>query len=396
VDDRRRLALIAGTLAFMTSDPDEDLDVSRPFTRSQAIASGMKARDLRVVGIRRLHRSVYVAADSADSPRQRTEAALHLFDEGAFASHASAARLWDLPIPTLPDEHISVLKPKHRRANPGVRCHVQRHAEVQVRHGLRVSTPVQLFVELASLLGLVDLVVLGDAMVKKGLVTPEALLEHCSSSRLRGAKAALRAARFVRPRVDSPMESRLRMLLVLAGLPEPEVNLIIRDVDGQPLRRYDLSWPEVKVIVEYDGRHHVEREDQWESDLDRREAIDDSEWRIIVVVAKGIYTHPESPCRKSGRSCAGAGWPAYRPGRRTTGARTSRATADRHAHAHAHVHAHDMSAAPRPVTSVHVHVVARDLTPRAIDNPLSNARARRTVVEHGKGGGLFNECFEDT
>ena len=34
-----------------------------------------------------------------------------------------------------------------------------------------------------------------------------------------------------------PMETRLRMLLVLAGLPEPRVNLTIRDVDGEPVRR---------------------------------------------------------------------------------------------------------------------------------------------------------------
>jgi hypothetical protein len=87
--------------------------------------------------------------------------------------------------------------------------------------------------------------------------------------------------------------TRLRMLLVLAGLPEPMVNITVADLNGQPLRRYDLCWPKVKVIVEYDGRPHIEREDTWESDLDRREAIDDDEWRILVVVATGIYRHPE-------------------------------------------------------------------------------------------------------
>ena len=43
----------------------------------------------------------------------------------------------------------------------------------------------------------------------------------------RGAKLARRAARFVRDGVDSAMETRLRMLLVLAGLPAPEVNFIL-------------------------------------------------------------------------------------------------------------------------------------------------------------------------
>ena len=30
------------------------------------------------------------------------------------------------------------------------------------------------------------------------------------------------------------------MLLVLAGLPEPEVNVTVRAGDGTPVRRYDL------------------------------------------------------------------------------------------------------------------------------------------------------------
>ena len=82
------------------------------------------------------------------------------------------------------------------------------------------------------------------------------------------------------------------MLIVLAGIPEPVVNRSVRGVDGEPVRRFDLSWPGVRVIVEYDGRHHVERIEQWESDLERREEIDDEGWRILVVVAHGVYTDP--------------------------------------------------------------------------------------------------------
>jgi hypothetical protein len=89
------------------------------------------------------------------------------------------------------------------------------------------------------------------------------------------------------------METRLRMLIVLAGLPEPEVNRTVRAADGDPIRRHDLSYPEVRVIVEYDGHQHIEREQAWEADLDRREAIDDDAWRILVVTARGIFSEPE-------------------------------------------------------------------------------------------------------
>jgi hypothetical protein len=49
---------------------------------------------------------------------------------------------------------------------------------------------------------------------------------------------------------------------VLAGLPEPEVNLIIRDELGAPIRRYDLLYRGSRTAVEYDGRHHIERKGQ--------------------------------------------------------------------------------------------------------------------------------------
>jgi hypothetical protein len=94
------------------------------------------------------------------------------------------------------------------------------------------------------------------------------------------------------------------MLIVLAGLPEPEVNHTLRTADGEPARRYDLSYPTVKVIVEYDGRQHIEREEAWEADLDRREAIDDDAWRILVVTARGIFREPERTVQRIHRLLA--------------------------------------------------------------------------------------------
>lgn len=73
--------------------------------------------------------------------------------------------------------------------------------------------------------------------------TCEQLREAVAAQCGQRSRAARRAADYVRERVDSPMESRLRVLLVLAGIPAPEVNLCVRDADGEPLRRYDLSWP---------------------------------------------------------------------------------------------------------------------------------------------------------
>ena len=140
-------------------------------------------------------------------------------------------------------------------------------------------------------LTLVDLVVVGDYLVRRGRVRLAELRDFCSNTTGPGAAQARVAAAFVRERVDSPMETRLRMLIVLAGLPEPEINVVVDLPGGR--RRYDLCWPAARLVVEYDGRHHIEREQQWESDLERREAIEDDDWRLLVVTAKGIYRTPD-------------------------------------------------------------------------------------------------------
>lgn len=233
-----------------------------------------------------------MGADLPVTPAVRAAGALLPFGPGAHASHATAARLYGVPVSLDPEEHVTVPRPQDRRRRTGIRCHVDGD-EVPTRsvNGLRGSAPEQVFVELADNLPLVELVVVGDFLVRRGL-RRRRLADHCAAATGRGAARARTAEAFVRDRVDSPMETRVRMLIVLAGLPEPEVNLTFGDGDGLAFRRYDLSWPAARVIVEYDGRHHIERVQQWESDLARRESIDDDGWRILIVIAKDIYTTP--------------------------------------------------------------------------------------------------------
>ncbi len=275
-----------------------EFNTQRPFARWRGIRAGLGRASLDGPGFRRLLYGVLVAADVPDSPQLRAEAVLLCFFGSAFASHRTAGRVWGLPVKLPPGEDVTVPEVGHRLRRAGVTCHVRPGADVAVVDGIRVSTLPDLFVELASVLPLVELVVAGDWMVRRKGVRPQQLIAAARDAGGRTGALARSAAAYVREKVDSPMESRLRMLLVLAGIPEPRVNLEIRTVEGEVLRRYDLSWPGVRVIVEYDGRHHVERVEQWEADLTRREAIDDSEWRILVIVSSGIYKSPEQTIQR--------------------------------------------------------------------------------------------------
>lgn len=287
--------------AFMGDPADEDeafvLDTSRPFSRADAAKAKIKPSTLRGPRFVRLFSGVYVSADAPQTPLQRVRAALVPFRGNGFASHASAARVYEVPIPTLPDEHVTVTAAAHRRTHPGIVCHVMRKPRAVVFDGIGVSSPDQLFTELASQVSLVDLVVAGDHLARRHRgVTAATLADFAAAGGLPGSRAAATAAGYVRENVRSPMETRLRMLLVLAGLPEPRINALVGTGDGMLKREHDLVYAASKTAIEYDGQQHAA--EQWERDLERREEADDDGWRILTVVAKGIYRRPDLTLEK--------------------------------------------------------------------------------------------------
>lgn len=270
------------------------LETRRPFTRADAIAAGISPKQLRGSRFRRIFRGVYIEARVPDHPLIRAEASLLLHPPTAFASHVTAGRIYAVPLPTSPPEHVTVQTKGERSTVDGIQCHIASPAagDVTTVREVRVSTPTRMFVELASMLGMVDLVVVGDALIRRKLVTLDELRDYCAQSTDRHAVAARRAAAYVREKVDSAMESRLRMLIVLAGLPEPTVNLEYTDYYGNVLMKFDFSYPDLKLIIEYDGRQHAERAKQWLHDVERREQLDDMHWRILIVTSEGIYKKP--------------------------------------------------------------------------------------------------------
>jgi hypothetical protein len=289
------------------------LETRRPFTRSDAFAAGISPKMLRGSRFRRIFTGVFIDARVPDHPLIRAEAALLIHPVGSFASHATAAAVQGVPVPNDTLTHVSVVDPADRRRREGMRAHVAVGGRVVEVGAVRVSEPRQMFLELASRLHLVDLVVVGDALVRMGKATPESLVAFCQSSEVRFAAHALRAARHVRRGVDSPMETRLRMLLVLAGLPEPVVDHRLPDERGRVRRRLDLSYPSIRLIVEYDGRQHAEVRSQWTSDLRRREEFDEGGWRILVVTSEGIYVDPAETVARVHRALRQRGWRGLAP-----------------------------------------------------------------------------------
>ena len=275
----------------MTSTPP--FNPRDPFTRAEAMAAGMTPWQLRGKDWARIFRNVYVSREVPRTVAVRARAAMRLAPAGAVVSHHTAALLWG---GTVPDTSVIHVKISYRKTFDvdGVRAHRSfRPATGTRRHGVAVTTPEQTFLDLATDLDLVQLVVLGDRLVKRKVTTAAKLVAAAASWDGYHAVLARRAAGLVRPGVDSPPESRLRLLMVLAGLPEPTVNHIIRNPEtGDWQRRFELAYEDLLLAIEYEGRQHRGDDDVWANDIDRREDLDRRSWRVVQVISDGLFENP--------------------------------------------------------------------------------------------------------
>ncbi|MGY1782106.1 endonuclease domain-containing protein [Geodermatophilus sp. SYSU D01036] len=126
-----------------------------------------------------------------------------------------------------------------------------------------------------------------DVLLARGVVDRAALrrsLETSPSSR--GARRARRAVELADPRAESPQESRVRVLLALAGLAAvPQYT--VRDDDGGFVARVDLAFPEHRLAVEYDGAWHGEP-GQLRRDRRRLNGLTAAGWRVVFVTAADL------------------------------------------------------------------------------------------------------------
>lgn len=258
-------------------------------------------RDLLSSAYQRIFFDTYLCSSVVPTTELRAKAAIErIGSDAAYASHHTAAKLWGIPVPADGRIHVTVDRNDRRTRSRGILTHrtIAVTCPTQTRNGVRLSSPDQVFCELAGAgVGLVDLVVAGDAMLKHKRASLESLMKAVERMTGSGVRLARRALRYIRPGVDSPMESRLRMLLVLAGFPEPEVRVILREFDGEWGRRFDLCYRALKLIIEYDGDQHGELEHR-ESDQDRREELERQGYRIVTVTSLGIYRHPAKTLRR--------------------------------------------------------------------------------------------------
>lgn len=111
----------------------------------------------------------------------------------------------------------------------------------------------------------------------------------------RGIEKCEMAVVLMRERVDSPMETKVRLEVIIAhDLPEPKINYVLTLPSGRTVY-LDMAYPEWKICVEYDGKQHAKT---WEEDAQRRNEIEAAGWGYVQVTADDMRT------RESKLECA--------------------------------------------------------------------------------------------
>lgn len=252
------------------SDPQaERVEVIR---RAHLDAVGYAEHELRGMVRRgelvRLRRGAFLPGPAPPGPeghRLLTLATVADLTGGAVVSHVSAAVLHGLPVWGTP---LDVVHATRNRGRSGGRCEERVHVhsapleadEIVEVDGVPVTSVARTLLDLARTRPFEAAVVSADAALHAHRVDRPALdVALARRARWPGLPAARRALAFARPGAVNPGESRSRVAIARAGLPEPVLQWEVRTAMGRFVGEVDFGWPVVGTVGEFDGRQKYGR-----------------------------------------------------------------------------------------------------------------------------------------
>jgi len=265
--------------------------VGRVFRGSTAVAAGHLTRhQVHSSAWRRLFPDVYACSTLELTHALLTFAVTRVLLPGAVASGRSAAGLWGIDLAG-PEDPVECTVPAgcRRDAVDGVR--ISRRAlprdRVVSRRGIPATDPLRTALDLARIRPADDAVVALDRFLAPGIVLPHELRAAAATLTGRGCRQVRAAAALADGLAGSPQETRLRLLILRAGLPAPIAQYTVRQ-EGRWLARVDFAWPDQRVVVEYEGLWHGERQHVG-ADRRRLNRLTAPGWTVVFVTAADLH-----------------------------------------------------------------------------------------------------------
>lgn len=235
-----------------------------------------------------------MSTDLTANPIHRLDAARRRLPPTAAFSGLTAAWLHGLDV--RPCDPIEVTVPEDAgvsgRSGIALRRSALRKSDVVRVRGIPATSIARTVGELCLRLDLVEAVVIADEALHTGRLEPDALTSWADGhSGHRGMRNLRRVLGLVDAAAESPMESRLRMVLILGGLPRPKAQVTIRDRWGRALGRPDLYYADQRLGIEYDGGSHRE---SLAEDNRRQNRLLNAGVRLLRFTAADVLRNPET------------------------------------------------------------------------------------------------------
>ncbi len=270
-----------------------------PFSVTTGIAAGLTPKRMRGPD---LHRPYYGirAAQQPTSVHELAGAFAHRMPEHAFFCSITAAIIMRVPLPLQLESsrtlHVGVPAPARSLRSQKIVGHKLQiePGDLRLWHGLRITTPERTWCDLSVHLELPDLVAAGDFLIhcEFPFTTRSQLQDAVARHPGRRGKAHLHhALEYLDDAAESPQESRLRVIIVQAGIPGIVANLRITTSGGYRYRA-DLSFPDSKTIIEYQSDYHNDME-QFRRDMTRRGRLEADGWFVMLVNANDLHSPAE-------------------------------------------------------------------------------------------------------
>jgi hypothetical protein len=179
------------------------------------------------------------------------------------------------------------------RSGVAVRYSELRAGDVVSAAGIHMTKPVRTGFDLARGPELEDAVVAVGALLTHCHVTVDQISAYANDGRTswHGISRLWKALSLAAHGAESPMETRLRLLLIRAGLPVPVLQHPVRDDTGAFIARLDLAYVHARLGIEYDGESH------WDpravrKDLRRQNALRAWHWSLLRFTSDDVLRQP--------------------------------------------------------------------------------------------------------
>ena len=212
----------------------------------------------------------------------------------AVFSGRTAGWLHGLDLPPCDPVEVTLPMGSHTSRLAGIavrRSHVGSRERV-TRRGYPTTSVVRTLADLGRRLPIVEAVAALDMALHKRLLKSAALHSWaCAHPRYPGIARLRRAIELAEPATESVMETRLRLLLVMARLPRPLAQVRLYDEAGDFLGRPDFYYPLHRLALEYDGAQHREN---LTGDNRRQNRLVDAGYRLLRFTAADVLSAPDS------------------------------------------------------------------------------------------------------